>query len=124
MRSAWVEHKDFSGLAEKFTLAFSGRSVDVYIWKSVKALRKNTHFSHNNQVGAYVFFPYRKPRSGLFGEIHLLKRLIGAGYVAHEIQHFLYDWLTEQTHDKGLNERLALLAGNITKEFWNAYLHA
>jgi len=125
MQSAYVEHKDLKDLYTRFALSFGSRSLDVYIWKSVRGLRRNTYFKTNDQMGAYVYYPYRK-RRGLFGEIHLLKWMIGAGYVAHEIQHFMLDWLldhklTGATAAAALNEPMAKLAGDITRYFWNRY---
>ncbi len=122
MRSAFVEDKDFRDLYASFILLFGKRYIQVFIWKSVRGLRRNTSFQDNNYLGAYLYYPNRKARTGLFGEIHLLKRMIGAGYVAHEIQHFLFDWLLQFQSISGRhNEQLAYLAGETTKEFWNSY---
>lgn len=120
MESAYVEHKDFSDLFTRFAISFDFQSLDVFVWNSVEGLRRNTYFKENDYYGAYAFYPYRK-RNGLFGEIHLVKPEIGAGYVAHEIQHFLFDWLLGQTMTDKTNERMATLAGNVTKEFWNEW---
>jgi hypothetical protein len=118
---AYVEYKDYKDLLADFEITAGSQNVLVYIWKSVRGLRRNTSFKGNDYVGAYVAYPYRKQRSGLFGEIHLVKHRIGAGYVAHEIQHFLYDWLQTQKQTDKTNEKLALLAGEFTREFWMKY---
>jgi hypothetical protein len=119
MKSAYVEYKDFKDLETSFSFSFRSQNVLFYIWRSVRGLKRNTIFQ-GDYVGAYVANPARGKR-GLFGEIHLVKREIGAGYVAHEIQHFLYDWLLEQKVTKNTNEKLALLAGHITRDFWVQY---
>jgi len=122
--AAFVEYKDEKDLHRRFAIPFGmgeRRYVDVYIWKSVRGLRRNTYFRHGDYLGAYVANPYRT-RRGMFGELHLVKRMIGAGYVAHEVQHFLYDWLLEQAQNGRTNERMAKLAGEITRRFWNEFL--
>lgn len=119
MQSAYVEYKDFKDLHLRFTVLFGTQNVLIFVWRTVKGLKRNTNFE-GDYVGAYVAYPARR-KSGLFGEIHLVKSRVGAGYVAHELQHFLYDWLMEQTITIHTNERLALLAGNVTRDFWNTY---
>jgi hypothetical protein len=127
MKPAYVEYKDLKDLCASFVLKFDARSVRVYVWKNVRGLRRNTYYKPDTQLGAYVYYPYRKKRSGLFGEIHLVKWMIGAGYVAHEIDHFTTDWLLDHKL-KGvesviaLNEPKAQLTGDFTKAFWNAWL--
>lgn len=122
MKSAYVEKKDFQNLHTGFTLKFGARFLHVFVWKSEHGLRDNTCFpNRRNVVGAYVAYPYRVKRSGLFGEVHLVEGEIGAGYVAHELQHFIFDWSLTQAMTSGLNERQARLAGEITRDFWNQY---
>lgn len=120
-QSAYIEYKDEKDLETKINVLFGSQNVLFYVWRTVRGLKRNTSFSGDDYVGAYVAYPYRKPRSGLFGEVHLVKSRIGAGYVAHEIQHFIYDWLMEQKQSTSLNERTALLAGDVTRDFWSQY---
>lgn len=126
MRSAYVEEKDYRGLLVSFDLHFGKgdkQFVRCFIWRTVRELRKNTYFPGSDHLGAYVFYPYRA-RIGLFGEIHLIPRMIGAGYVAHEIQHFLFDWLLQdpaRIYSKPTNEKLAMLAECITSRFWTEF---
>lgn len=118
---AYVKNKDMQNLVDRFDLVFEeGRFVSVFIWETVEAIRRNTNFEVPDHVGAYVAFPGRK-KKGLFGEIHLLKSIIGAGYVAHEIQHFIYDWYLPNMDDPDINERMAHLTGEITSNFWTEY---
>ena len=54
------------------------------------------------------------------GELHFAQ--IGAGIVAHEIQHFISDWILSMGW--GLekhNEEISLMSGKLTTEFWNCY---
>jgi len=120
MQNAYVEYKDLKDLRFQFSVLFGSQNVLVYVWRSVRGLKRNTNFK-GDYVGAYVANPARRTRSGLFGEIHLVSNRVGAGYVAHEIQHFLYDWLMEQKQNESTNEKLALLAGEFTRSFWIEY---
>ena len=120
MSSHYVEHKDFGDLLAKFSLPFGSQNVLVFVWKSVAGLKRNTIFD-GDYVGAYIPNPYRKKSSGVFGEIHLVADWIGYEYVAHELQHFVYDWSTTQRPDAFLEEKQATLAGQITGAFWTAY---
>lgn len=120
MRTVYVEYKDLSDLLCEFRLRYRSVELQVYVWKSLRGLHRNTNFKGSGYVGAYVAYPYRKSR-GLFGEMHLVKKWVGAGYVAHELQHFFYDWLMEQSRNEETNERQALMAGEITKQFWSEY---
>ena len=58
------------------------------------------------------------------GEIHLWEKIIGAGYFAHELQHFMDDYsATTEKHplDSKADERMAWLAGQLTAEFWTKF---
>ncbi len=99
----------------------------MYIWQYLKDLRKAAQVSSThparywkNAAGAYVGVV--KP--GQFGEIHLHQKLMGAGYFAHELQHFMehYRFITEEPWlDDTANERMAWLAGELTAEFWTKF---
>lgn len=119
MSTHYVEYKDLSDLIFKFELNFGSQNVLVFVWKSVAGLKRNTIFQ-GDYIGAYVPYPYRK-RTGLFGEIHLVASRVDVGYVAHEIQHFIYDWSQTQSHGRSFEERQATLTGDITGEFWRKY---
>ncbi len=120
MNSAYVENKDLDNLFSNFSVLFGKQFLNVYIWKSEKGLYRNTYFKKDDYLGAYIPNPYRKDRSGLFGEVHLIKRMIGAGYVAHELQHFIYDWVSSKNRPPQ-NETIALLAGEVTSSFWKTF---
>lgn len=101
--------------------------LKVFVWKNLKDLRRAAKASSTqsarywkNALGAYV--GTRGPRQ--FGEIHLWEKMIGAGYFAHELQHFMEDYrtATEQKYlDNEANERMAWLAGELTGEFWTKF---
>jgi hypothetical protein len=101
----------------------------VFIWKRLKDLRKAAHGSSvqsahfwKNALGAYVGNRTKKQ----FGEIHLWLKMTGAGYWAHELQHFIMDYAsgTESpfyVSDPEANERMAWLAGELTAQFWTEF---
>jgi hypothetical protein len=103
------------------------KKLRVYVWEHLKDLRRaakesSTSSAHywKNALGAYVGI--RGPRQ--FGEIHLWRKFIGAGYFAHELQHFMenYRFLTEDAWlDDEANERMAYLAGDLTKRFYTRF---
>jgi len=103
------------------------KKLKVFIWKHKKDLRAAAH-EHSVEsahfwkqaAGAYVGYL----KAGQFGEIHLWEKLIGAGYFAHELQHFINHYLQEtEKHplDFEANERMAWLAGELTAEFWTKF---
>jgi hypothetical protein len=59
------------------------------------------------------------------GELHFHRENIGAGIVAHEIQHFLTAWVVNMEWVKhlldGKWEPIAKMAGELTREFWNEF---
>ena len=123
MIDPYVKNKNLQNLVSRFDLVFEkNRFVAVFIWGTVEALRENTRFEVPDHVGAYVGYRGRK-KKGLFGEIHLIPDMIGVGYVAHEIGHFIYDWyLSDENYaDPDINEKMAWLTGEITSAFWTEY---
>jgi hypothetical protein len=127
MRSPYVAEKTFVDLDHRWVVRINKKQfVDVFVWKTLDGLYDNTHFrDRGHYLGAYIGVPDRK-KSGLFGEIHLWRDQIGAGYVAHEIMHLVFDWMVERDmrefhYGKSLNERSAWLMGDITTQFWNRF---
>ena len=59
------------------------------------------------------------------GEIHLVNGEFGAGVFAHELQHFLVDWIKAMKWTRGLLKKywedIAYMAGDLTTEFWNNF---
>jgi hypothetical protein len=102
----------------------SRKRLKVFIWKHLKDLRhaakeSSTRTTHYWKQAAGAYVGVVKPRQ--FGEIHLWQKLIGAGYFAHELQHFMehYRFLTEDPMlDDTANERMAWLAGELTAQYW------
>ena len=64
-----------------------------------------------------------------FSEIHLVRNEIGAGYVAHEIQHLVNYWSHFMNWKRTKNdEKIAHFCGEFTRDFWvnfyDRYSHA
>lgn len=109
------------------------KKLYVTVWKHLKDLRAAAKRSSTasayywrQAAGAYVGKQvYNKAgKMRQFGEIHLLEKMIGAGYVAHEMQHFMIHY-TEATEvwplDPEANERIAWIAGDLTAQFWTKF---
>jgi|GEM_PF-2303484 len=126
IESPYVADKNLSDLSASWRVQFGKRHyVDVFIWESQKGLFMNTGFTEKLYAGAYIAFPGRG-KTGLFGEIHLLLNMIGAGYVAHELMHLIYDWMSDRdmkefTSGLCLNERTAYLMSDVTTDFWDKF---
>ena len=124
--SPYVADKNLDNLSSRWNIQFTKQYyVDVFVWESVDGLFLNTGFQKKLYAGAYIAFPGRG-RSGLFGEVHLLRDMIGAGYVSHEIMHLIYDWMSDRDMKEFksglcLNERVAYLMSNVTTDFWNEF---
>lgn len=103
----------------------AARVLRVVIWEQVGDLRKNAKqhdrsLNWSDAAGCYLSLHGNL----VFGEIHLWKKLIDRGYFAHELQHFINDYAMETEQfplDFDANERMAYLAGESTKDFWNKY---
>jgi len=122
--SPYVAEKNFDDLDSRWINPLGKLLLDVFVWKSETGLYQNTNFKNKKSrayVGAYVGVPGRKA-SGLFGEIHLIRDRIGGGYVAHEIAHAVFDYMTAFDHvvagDITSNEKLAKITGDTTNAFW------
>ena len=118
--------KTLDDLSVQFRLPFGKNWVDVYIWKSEKGLMDNVGHNGRDFIGCYMGIRDRKKR-GLFGEVHLMLSEIGAGYVAHELEHFIHDYCGEfvpEVTNKRSQEKVAYTMSNMTTLFWrNFYEH-
>ena len=119
MKSALVTDKTLDDLSCQFRIEFGKQWLDVYIWNGMEGLLNNTRFKNKDYLGAYVSC-WNGKKTGLFGEIHLIRDEIGGGYVAHELMHFMFDyilWLPGKLD----GEKLARLMGDVTNSFWCAF---
>ena len=100
--------------------------LHVYVWKTNEAMHKNYIFD-GDFAAAYCGLAYyvnvdtgEAIVGNKFGEIHLVKGEFGAGIFAHELQHFILDWIDyygcEFKRDQ--IEDICLIVGNMTAKFW------
>jgi len=114
--------KTLDDLSTQFQLPFGKHWLDVYIWKNRQGLMDNVRHNGCGFIGCYMALPERK-KKGLFGEIHLILGEIGAGYVAHELQHFILDFCAEfvPVINKRRQEKVAYAMSNMTTLFWRNF---
>lgn len=97
--------------------------VQFFIYENRKNL-KCAISKYDNVNGAAGYFTIN-PFDGNFidAEIHLDISMIGAGYVAHEIQHFVQWWIWRNKLDPmgKDNENICHIVGEITARFWDKF---
>jgi ribosomal protein S27AE len=123
-KRTYIADKNFDGLAARWTVPLSKKYyADVFVWNTVDAMCDNAHprGSRCGFTGCYIGYPYRK-KSGLFGEIHLVRDEIGSGYVAHELMHCLYDWmLTLDEYSNQMSEKICYMMSDMVMKFWQEF---
>ena len=119
--------KDKTDLLAMLKLPIVGKQyLHVYVWKTNEAMRLNYDFD-GGFAAAYCgmtvkeMVPSRELIIGnKWGEIHLVQGEFGVGVFAHELQHFIIDWIdvygcefvSEQI------EEICLIVGDMTRKFW------
>lgn len=103
------------------------RYVQVCIWDSVDNLR--AHTDSDDAIAMCRRLPYRvdldteTPIIGkMFARIHLPITHVGAGIVAHEIQHLILFWI--DVFGIGLpesEEYVCRITGDVTRRFWSSF---
>lgn len=115
--------KTLEDLSAQFKLPFGKHWLDVYIWKSERGLMDNVRHNGRDFTGCYLGLGGRH-KKGLFGEIHLILGEIGAGYVAHELEHFIHDYCAEfvpTINTKRRQEKVAYMMSDMTTLFWRNF---
>jgi len=112
--------------------ARSRGKVRVVIFHHLKDLRacakeQSGHGGWGTAAGAYAGLE----KGEYFGAILLWKDIIGAGYFAHELQHFITDYLVRKDLFKPIleqdkrfsetSEMLSWICGDMTAQFWAEY---
>ena len=126
----YTEHKDESGLSGTIKLdMYDGLYLEVYLWNDLEAMYTGTKF-RGDYAARYVSLPYKiraldghKIIGPKYGEIHMELGNIGGGIFAHELQHFVLDYIDTYELDFAGedNERICLLVGNMTADFWSQF---
>lgn len=116
--------KDKSDLLAMMRLPIVGKQyLHIYVWKTNEAMRLNYDFDGGFAAAYCGLAFYVDVDSGetivgnKFGEIHLVKDEFGVGIFAHELQHFILDWI-DVYGCEFVNEDICLIVGNMTNKFW------
>lgn len=117
----------------------SGAWLKCYVWDTVEAMRayletKREKDRWHNTEACYLGFDWiQEVEKGKeielgtkkLGELHFHIENMGAGIVAHEIQHFLTAWVVNMEWLGNLLdgkwEPIAKMAGELTRQFWNEF---
>src|SRR4030067_3415784 len=125
--------KDKTHLSSTFKLPIDDfHYLRIYVWNNLEGMSANVLTGDDpkwesgeylacyigmdefeDEVTKEIFFPK------FFGEIHLVLNKFGVGIIAHELTHFLLNWM--RAFNITDDEPLALVAGDMNKKFWNAF---
>jgi hypothetical protein len=112
-----------------------GGKIGCFVWDTRdQMLAATSHrFKEKNYEACFVGYRWVFDENGLkpgrLGNLHFYADKMGAGIVSHEIQHFVLGWVSAlvkfregyDINDHDDIEEVCLMAGDITKEFWNKY---
>ena len=100
--------------------------IHVYVWKTNDAMKLN--YNHDGDfTAAYCGLAYKEyvdtgelAIGNKFGEIHLVENEFGGGIFAHELQHFILDWIDAYGCEfkEEQIEEICLIVGDMTNYFW------
>jgi len=113
--------------------AYEAYYVRVFIWKDVETLReaidcyvgatKKDYFGY--YAGNTIHWKDGVILTKRIGDIHLHLENMGAGTFAHELQHFISDFVTSMGWSDDLTgeywEPVSWISGEMTKRFWNLF---
>ena len=120
-------NKDLSNCAAQFKLMIDDYYyLHVYLWKDKQSMYDATYLDPpyggcyigmSRMISVDTGLPKKEPPK--YGEIHIPMDRIGAGVWAHELMHFMLDWMDLFKLDPLENaEPLCKMAGEITRKFW------
>ena len=121
--------KDSTHLMARMHLSIRDKQyLHVYIWESNQAMHDNHDVGYDGDfAAAYCGMAYKinadtgELRTGKkFGEIHLVNGNFGAGVFAHELQHFVMDWIDIYgiEDNPAWIETICGMVGDMTNKFW------
>lgn len=126
-RELYKRVKDKTELLAMMKLPIRGKQyVHVYIWANNEAMHKN-YIDDREFAAAYCGLAYyvnvdtgEALVGNKFGEIHLVNSEFGGGIWAHELQHFILDWMDFHTtvYNEIELEEICLITGDMTNKFW------
>ena len=93
----------------------------VFVWPDIESLQRATGY---DDAGACWKSPEIVTRDDeivtrLVGSLHFYNNGFGAGVFAHELQHFIQDWISIGGIDDTDSEAVPTLTGNLTATFWS-----
>jgi len=105
--------------------------VEVFVWDSVEHLRAANQqedingYCNGNWISKRVKGKLITLAGKKFGEIHLVRSLIGVGMVAHELMHLVNYWtdFCHWTYWEN-DEDIAQVMEAVTRDFWNRFYEA
>lgn len=106
---------------------YGSRRVAVYVWDDVKSLREHT--DEKDAIALCCRLPYFVHSdtgipiiNRIFAEIHVPVTHIGAGIIAHEIQHLILFWIETFGIDvTWSDEYICKITGDVTRRFWTSF---
>ena len=119
--------KDNTGLLARMRLPIVDKQyLHVYVWENKDAMHDNYDYD-GDFAAAYCGLAYKVyvdtgelALGNKFGEIHLVHNGYGAGIFAHELQHFVMDWIDIYGCDfkEEQIEEVCSMVGNMTAKYW------
>lgn len=97
--------------------------IQFFIYENRKKLQQGICGLLNTDGAAGYFTTNPLDGNYIDAEIHLDISMIGAGYVAHEIQHFVQWWIYKNNLKAMAedNEKICMITGEITALFWDRF---
>lgn len=109
-------------IKKAFRVYFNSRRnwIDVFVSDSPRK------FLRREKCYAYYMSAEPRKRRGIFGYIYLRelnKRPDALELVAHELEHFKFDWVLSRRGVMNISteEKIATFTGDVTRRFWKAY---
>lgn len=126
----YKRNKDLTDCAARFRLKIDGYYyLHVYLWSDRQSMYAMAGVEPPYS-GCYVEIPrllcvktlIPKKARPKFGEIHMALDDICAGLWAHELMHFMLDWIVLFKLDLLKNDELLCgMTGKMTRDFWNGF---
>ena len=125
-----MTHTKHEGLLCTFKVAMEWKQyVEAFFWQDTECLRRVT--GEKNAAALARQGDYACTISGSeevlklprkFGEVHFTINEMGAGYVAHELQHIMLYYIQALKLDlEKEDERICHLFGCMTCDFWKSF---
>lgn len=112
---------NFSAMQRTFTIYFRKKRqwADIFLWD----VHPNTFANWKAGRWGYWIATWSNPKSGKFGEIHLVESRVREDLISHELDHLRLEWLFANRVGLGVkNEEWYCSFGDeLTRKFWREY---